>query len=88
MDWHDLTGQLLYSVQQMGKAQFLRDLSRNAVRGHLASATKGLRQGGAAPYGYQVVEQRLVVDPVTAPVVRRIYQMLLDGESSPPWPTS
>ena len=82
VDWHDLTGQLLYSVQQMGKAQFLRDLSRNAVRGHLASATKGLKQGGAAPYGYQVVEQRLVVDPVTAPVVRRIYQMLLDRESS------
>jgi site-specific DNA recombinase len=94
VDWHDLTGQLLYSVQQMGKAQFLRDLSRNTVRGHLAGAAKGEWQGGTAPYGYQLVPipdapprkngtypRRLVVDPETAAVVRRISRLILDGNT-------
>lgn len=38
VDLEDLTGQLVYSVTQMGKHQFLRDLSRNVTRGALAAA--------------------------------------------------
>ena len=41
IDWEDLTGQLVYSVNQMGKAQFLRDLARNTARGQLNSAREG-----------------------------------------------
>jgi hypothetical protein len=83
---------LIYSVNQLGKAQFLRDLSRATVRGHLAACARGEWQGGSAPYGYQLVPipgaaprkngtlpRRPVVDPETAPVVRRIFRLILDG---------
>jgi DNA invertase Pin-like site-specific DNA recombinase len=94
-DWENLTGQLLYSVQQMGKHAFLRDLSRNITRGQLAGAARGEWQGGPAPYGYQLQPMPdapvrkngtrptcLVADPATAPVVRRIFRLFLDGAST------
>jgi len=40
IDWEDLVGQLIFSANQMGKAQFLRDLSRNSLRGQIESATR------------------------------------------------
>ena len=46
IDWEDLVGQLIYSVNQMGKAQFLRDLSRNVGRAQLQDAMKGRGTGG------------------------------------------
>jgi DNA invertase Pin-like site-specific DNA recombinase len=56
IDWEDLTGQLVYSVNQLGKAQFLRELSRNTTRGLLASAREG-RTGTGGPhcYGYHSI---------------------------------
>lgn len=82
INWEDFQSRLLWFVQQEGKHAYLRDLSRNVVRGQLAGAAQGLWQGGPAPYGYQIVDQRIVVDPDTAPVVRRIFKMLLDGKST------
>ena len=95
VDWDGLMGQFMYSAVQMGKAQYLRDLSRNVVRGQLAGAAKGVWQGGPAPYGYALepipdapprkdkkAPTHLVANPETAPVVRRIFQMLLDGYST------
>ena len=50
----DLTQQLMFSVVQHGKAQYLRDLSRNCVRGQLAYGRAGSKgTGGKAPYGYR-----------------------------------
>ena len=89
-DWENLTGQLLYSVQQMGKHAFLRDLSRNITRGQLAGAARGEWQGGPAPYGYQLQPMPdapvrkngtrptcLVADPATAPVANRLIADLM-----------
>jgi len=58
IDWEDLVGQLIYSVNQLGKAQYLRDLSRNTTRGLLASAKEGRAGTGDLP--------RLVIGPRTA----------------------
>lgn len=82
VSWTDFAGRLVYMVQQEGKHAYLRDLSRNVVRGQLAGAAHGLWQGGPAPYGYKIIAQRLVPDPRTAPIVHRIYQELLQGMST------
>ncbi|MHB1038409.1 MAG: recombinase family protein [Pirellulales bacterium] len=54
IDWNDFAGRMMYSIQQEGKHQYLVDLSRNVLRGRLASAKKG----GlivSPPYGYDRV---------------------------------
>ena len=54
IDWEDLIGQLIYSVNQMGKNQFLKDLSHNTTRGILLSAREGTSgSGGKSPFGYR-----------------------------------
>jgi len=76
IDLEDLTGQLVYSVNQLGKHQFLRDLSRNVSRGMLAEARRDDRRGtgGKDCYGYHTDEAgTVVVDPVEAEVVVRIF---------------
>ena len=39
VDWTTFAGRLIYNVQQEGKHAFLRDLSRNVLRGRIAAAT-------------------------------------------------
>ena len=82
IDWSDFAGRLTYSVAQEGKHQFLRDLSRNTLRGQVARAREGNGLcGSAAPYGYRretVPDGRrriasLVIHPAEARVVRRIF---------------
>ena len=41
IDWNDFAGRLLYLVQQEAKHAYLRDLSRNVLRGQLAKAREG-----------------------------------------------
>ena len=38
VDWTSFAGRLIYNVQQEGKHAFLRDLSRNVLRGRIAAA--------------------------------------------------
>jgi DNA invertase Pin-like site-specific DNA recombinase len=54
VDWGDFAGRITYAVAQEGKHQFLRDLSRNALRGQVAKARAAEGMYGApAPYGYR-----------------------------------
>jgi len=82
IDWCDFAGRITYAVAQEGKHQFLRDLSRNALRGQVARAREGSGLcGSAAPYGYRRQTKaegrrrtaKLVIDPTEARVVRRIF---------------
>jgi DNA invertase Pin-like site-specific DNA recombinase len=74
IDWEDLVGQLVYSINQVGKAQYLRDLSRNTVRGQLSAAQAGRAgTGGAAPYGYRSQGAEVWIVPEEAEVVRWIF---------------
>ena len=88
IDWNDLVGQLTYSVQQMGKAQFLRDLSANVCRAQLEKAKAGKGTGGnRIPFGYyakqvrnekgRLLESRLEIDPDKATIVHRIFEDFL-----------
>ncbi len=51
IDWNTFQGRLLYTVQQEGKHQYLIDLSRNVLRGKVASAKTG-QSGSNPPCGY------------------------------------
>jgi site-specific DNA recombinase len=79
IDWNDFAGRLLYLVQQEAKHAYLRDLSRNVLRGQLAKAREGEGADGSAPYGYRLEDDERVVVPDEAAVVRRIFAEYLDG---------
>jgi site-specific DNA recombinase len=49
IDWDDFAGRIIYAVQQEAKHAFLRDLSRNSIRGMLRNAKEGKWNGGPAP---------------------------------------
>ena len=54
IDWNTFTGRMMYSIIQEGKHQYLLDLSRNVLRGRIASARKG-KLIVQASYGYDRV---------------------------------
>lgn len=83
IDWNDFAGRLTYAVAQEGKHQFLRDLSRNALRGNIAKAKAAAGMFGApTTYGYHRVSvphgrhriTTLVPDEFETAVVRRIFE--------------
>ncbi|MEI6506706.1 MAG: recombinase family protein [Planctomycetota bacterium] len=83
IDWSDFAGRLTYAVAQEGKHQFLRDLSRNSLRGQINRAREGKGMyGGSASYGYRretTVMGRnrittLVPNPIEARVVKKIFE--------------
>ena len=83
IDWEDLTGQLVYSVNQLGKAQFLRDLSRNTTRGLIAAARDGRGgTGGRSCYGYRSKDGEVWIVEEEAEVVRLIFQLYLKPDGS------
>jgi site-specific DNA recombinase len=84
LDFSDLGGWLAASVAQHGKAQYLRDLSRNVLRGRVAKARQGKWQGNRAPYGYQIVNggDLAIATDGTAEVVKRIFDAYAETDSS------
>jgi DNA invertase Pin-like site-specific DNA recombinase len=78
IDWNDFVQRLTYSVNQHGKHEFLKDLSRNVTRGQLEAAKNG-SWIGSVPYGYRIEggkkQKRLVVDdPGKVRIVQRIFR--------------
>ena len=58
IDWTDFTGRMMYAIQQEGKHQFLRDLSRNVMRGKLAAGFRGDQRPVATCRPAQAAEGR------------------------------
>lgn len=42
---------------------------------------KGLRNGAVAPFGYDLVDGQLIINPIEAEIVKRIYDMYQSGKS-------
>src|ERR1700747_634584 len=56
-------------------AQFERELGSERVRDKIAaSKRRGLWTGGGVPLGYKAENKQLVIDPVEAEIVRRIFR--------------
>jgi len=83
IDWNDFTSRMMYGIKQEAKHQFLRDLSRNVLRGQVEAAKAG-SWIGTAPYAYQIKgkpkQKRLVVDPTKAKIVKRIFKEHVDED--------
>jgi len=78
----DSTGILLESLLE-GYAEFYSvELSEKIHRGQKENALKGLNNGGGIPMGYILGEdKRLVIDPLTAPLVLEIFNRYAQGET-------
>lgn len=84
LDLAELGGWLVASINQHGKAQYLKDLSANVLRGRLRKAEKGLWAGSKAPFGYALTaDGRLVLgsaDDVS--LVKRIFKTYAERDIS------
>lgn len=67
-----------------GYAEFYSaELSEKIHRGQKENALKGKNNGGGIPLGYLLdkKEQKLVVDPITAPLVIEVFERYASGET-------
>ena len=67
-----------------GYAEFCSaELSEKIHRGQKENALKGKNNGGGVPLGYLLDKkaQKLVIDPVTAPLVVEVFEKYADGKT-------
>jgi len=57
------------------------ELARKMRRGKEESFRKGRFLGKSAPFGYQIVDHRLVIDEKTAPIALEVFQRYAAGET-------
>lgn len=60
---------------------FSQELSRKCKRGLKESCDKGYFICNTVPLGYKKADRRLVIDPETAPLIRRIFEEYAGGKS-------
>ena len=61
---------------------YSRDISKKVLAGRMSRSRQGKFCGGTPPYGLKRDPEEkghLLIDPETAPVIRKIYDMALDG---------
>ena len=74
-------GIILESMLEGMAEYYSAELAQKINRGLRENALKGKNNGGRIPLGYQLGEDRhLKIDPLTAPIVREIYQRYAQGE--------
>jgi site-specific DNA recombinase len=65
---------------------YSRQVARDTLRSQKQSAAAGFFTGGSVPFGYRTIKDglrsRLEEDPVTAPTVRRIFQLCMKGHGA------
>ena len=73
---------ILESVLEGMAEYYSLQLSQNIRRGNRENAKKCKFTGGRVPLGYKLdKDHRFVIDPETAPLVRRIYAMYAEGQT-------
>lgn len=60
---------------------FSVDLSEKVRAGMYQTALKGKTIGGQTPLGYKIVNDKLEIDPITAPIVREAFERYAKGET-------
>lgn len=74
-------GIILDSMLEGYAEYYSAELSEKTHRGQRENALKGKNNGGGIPLGYLLGdEQKLVLDPVTAPLVQEVFQRYANGE--------
>ena len=75
-------GIILESILEGFAEYYSVDLAEKVNRGNKENALKGINNGGTIPLGYLLgQEQKLVIDPITAPIVQEAFTRYADGET-------
>ena len=74
-------GALMESMLEGMAEYYSLELAQKINRGINESVQKRQFLGGRVPLGFKVENKKLVPDPVTAPLVRRLYDMVLEGRT-------
>ena len=72
-------GIILESLLEGMNQYFSAELSQKVKRGMRETRLKGFYQGGGLPYGYKVVERKVVIDDAKAEIVRFMYDSYSKG---------
>ena len=73
---------LITEFKNLANDQYAKDISKKVLSAFQAKKGKGEFIGNKAPYGYVIKEHHFVIDEPAAVVVRRIFEMKLQGVSS------
>lgn len=72
---------LLEALLEASAEYYSLDLRKKIKRGQRESIAKGLYCGGPIPYGYKVVDKKMIVDEKTAWVIRYVFEQYASGTS-------
>jgi site-specific DNA recombinase len=70
---------LMEGILQSLSEYYLANLSAEVKKGLQEIAIKGLFTGGVAPFGYDIAEQKYVINPVEAAFVHKMYTACANG---------
>ena len=73
-------GIILEGVIESMNEYYSKELSQKIKRGMKENRIKGIYQGGGIPYGYKVVDRKLVIDENLAEIVKFIFNEYLNGK--------
>ena len=73
-------GRLVEGILEMMAEMYSQDLSQKVKRGIHESLLKNNFIGGTAPYGYKIVDKKLVIDEETAPVMKYYFEQYATGK--------
>ena len=77
----DASGVLLESVLEGMAEYFSAELSQKVKRGMALTAQKCEFTGSGVPLGYKIVDKKFAIDDNSAPIVKRIFEMYLAGNT-------
>ena len=72
---------ILLPIRNLLNEAYARDISKKLQSAYNIKQKRGEFCGAFAPYGYIKIENRLEIDEETAPIVKRIFEMVLEGAS-------
>lgn len=73
-------GQMTEAIIEVLDQYYSANLAEEVLKGMRENALKGISTGGRPPIGYKYDENRfLAVDEATAPIVRKLFNMYLEG---------
>lgn len=72
-------GILLEGLMESLAEYYSANLSKHVKRGQRESILKGNVPGGVAPYGFKIVDKKLVADPAKAPIIQYVFEQYAKG---------
>ena len=75
-----ITGENLLTLYAMFAQEESLTISKNCKKGNRMRMSKGVYISSKVPYGYRLVEKQMVIEPLEADIVQRIFSEYLEGK--------